>query len=284
MEVLTTAAAMAIGKIALNKFVNGGAGVMGKPMTMGAEKRLTELADLVWEMIRGDSGAVEILKGAAQEKPDDVQALHHYLSSLWIQHPEFAENVRGLANTLNFELTQIQDNSPMTSQLASEDSETSTSLSKLASLYKSEGQYDKAELLYKRALAIAELQLGPDHPSTGTRLNNLGSLYNLMGRYSEAEPLLQRALMIAEKQLGPDHPQTGGRLNNLGLLYVSMGRYSEAEPLYQRSLTIVEKQLGPDHPDTGIRLSGLAWLYQSMGRYSEAELLYQRALDRKSVV
>ena len=61
---------------------------------MGAEKRFTELANPIWETIRGDSGAVEILKGAAEEKPDDVQALHNYLSSLWTQPPEFAENVR----------------------------------------------------------------------------------------------------------------------------------------------------------------------------------------------
>jgi hypothetical protein len=34
----------------------------------------------------------------------------------------------------------------------------------LAALYDKQGQYEKAESLYKRAVAIWEKALGPDHP------------------------------------------------------------------------------------------------------------------------
>jgi len=86
----------------------------------------------------------------------------------------------------------------------------------------------------KRALAIADKALGPDHPNVGTMLNNLAELYRAQGRLAEAEPLYKRALAITEKALGPDHPDTGASLNNLALLYRAQGRLAEAEPLFER--------------------------------------------------
>ena len=53
-----------------------------------------------------------------------------------------------------------------------------TSLNNLAGLYDSLGDYAKAEPLYKRALAIWEKALGPDHPDVATSLNNLAALYD----------------------------------------------------------------------------------------------------------
>jgi tetratricopeptide (TPR) repeat protein len=140
------------------------------------------------------------------------------------------------------------------------------------------GRYAEAEPLCRRALAIRERALGPNHQSTAASLNNLAELYRDQGRYAEAEPLYQRALAIDEKALGPDHPGTAVDLNNLALLYYNQGRYGEAEPLYQAALAIYEKALGPDHADTAASLNNLAGLYDEQGRYPEAELLYQRAL------
>ena len=80
------------------------------------------------------------------------------------------------------------------------------SLNNLAALYADQGRYADAEPLYKRALAIREKALGPDHPDVATSLNNLAELYRDQGRYADAEPLYKRALAIYEKALGPDHP------------------------------------------------------------------------------
>jgi tetratricopeptide (TPR) repeat protein len=46
-------------------------------------------------------------------------------------------------------------------------------LNNLAALYDAQGRYAEAEPLYRRAVAIAEKALGPDHPRVGTALNNL---------------------------------------------------------------------------------------------------------------
>ncbi len=51
------------------------------------------------------------------------------------------------------------------------------SLNNLADLYQKQGRYADAEPLYKRALAIREKALGPNHPDVASSLNNLAELY-----------------------------------------------------------------------------------------------------------
>jgi hypothetical protein len=50
-------------------------------------------------------------------------------------------------------------------------------LNNLALLYEAQGRHADAEPLYKRALAIEEKALGPDHPHVAVSLNNLAVLY-----------------------------------------------------------------------------------------------------------
>ena len=160
-----------------------------------------------------------------------------------------------------------------------------TSLGNLAELYYYQGKYAEAEPLYKRALAIKEKALGPDHPSVATGLNTLALLYYNQGKYAEAEPLYKRALATREKALGPDHPDVAQILNNLALLYYNQGEFAQAEPLYKRVLAINEKALGPDHPQVALGLNNLALLYDDQGKYAEAEPLYKRslAIDEKAL-
>ena len=65
--------------------------------------------------------------------------------------------------------------------------EQGTTLNNLASMYREQGLYDRAEPLYLRALEIRERALGKDHPSVAMTLNNLAGLY-------EAQRLYDRAL------------------------------------------------------------------------------------------
>jgi Tetratricopeptide repeat len=93
-----------------------------------------------------------------------------------------------------------------------------TGLNNLALLLHNTSRPCEAEPLYRRALAIGETSLGPDHPDVAYRLNNLAGLFRATNRAGEAEPLLRRALAISEKSLGPDHPDVAYRLNNLATL------------------------------------------------------------------
>ena len=86
------------------------------------------------------------------------------------------------------------------------------------SLYR-QGSYDRAIVVAKKALQVAEQTFGPIHPSVATSLNNLALLYDTQGQYALAEPLYKRSLAIREKALGPDHPDVAQSLNNLAALY-----------------------------------------------------------------
>jgi hypothetical protein len=71
-----------------------------------------------------------------------------------------------------------------------------TCLNNLALLYETRGEFRHAEPLHKRALAIREKTLGPDHPDVAISLGNLAALYREMARTKEAEVLEERAARI----------------------------------------------------------------------------------------
>lgn len=115
MDLITLAAAQAIAKIALDKFVEGGAGELGKNLSTALAQKVMQLGTVVWNRIRGNTTAVAVLEGAAQEKPEDMQKLRNYLNALWKdENSDFTQEVKQLADELHFELTQIEDNSSMT--------------------------------------------------------------------------------------------------------------------------------------------------------------------------
>jgi tetratricopeptide (TPR) repeat protein len=156
--------------------------------------------------------------------------------------------------------------------------EDATTLNNLALSLHSAGDYAAAEPLIRRALAIDEKALGPEHPATAMNLENLAELLEDKGDYAGAEPLLRQVLAIREKVLGPDHPDTASILDNLGGLMEDKGDYAAAEPLYRQALAIREKVLGPEHPDTATSLDNLGGLLEVKGDYAEAEPLYRQAL------
>ena len=91
-------------------------------------------------------------------------------------------------------------------------------------MLRAQGYLAKARPLLKRALAIREKQLGPEHPDTAESLNNLAMLLADHGALAEARPFFKRALAILEARLGPDHPDTRLVRRNLQRLPKSRGR------------------------------------------------------------
>ncbi|HWE37418.1 MAG TPA: tetratricopeptide repeat protein [Isosphaeraceae bacterium] len=151
-------------------------------------------------------------------------------------------------------------------------------MNQLAIYLQASAQYSAAETLFRRALAISEASLGPDHPNLAAALNNLAGLLRATNRLAEAEPLFRRALVISEASYGPDHPDVARDLNNLASLLRATNRHAEAEPLYRRVVTILEASLGEDHPNLAAALNNLAGLLQDTNRPAEAEPLFRRAL------
>jgi tetratricopeptide (TPR) repeat protein len=177
-------------------------------------------------------------------------------------------------------------------------------LNTLAGLYADLGDYDEAERLAQRSVAMMEGVTG-DVELEVLRVQSLGTLaglYRVQGRYAEAEPLYQRALRWGEAALGPRHLEVATCLNNFAVLYKytahfgraarlyrgalagildGQGKYDEAEALYRRALAGFERTLGPDHDEVAVSCNNLAALHHARGDCVEAERPYRRALAIK---
>ena len=115
-------------------------------------------------------------------------------------------------------------------------------MSNLAELYTQLRRYDESDRLYRRALAILESALGPDHSEIAMALLSLAEGYCLQQHYDEAEPLFRRALAISEKTLGPGHPLVGRTLASYARLLRATKRKGEAGQLEQRARAIASNR------------------------------------------
>jgi tetratricopeptide (TPR) repeat protein len=151
-------------------------------------------------------------------------------------------------------------------------------MNELGQYWRARGQFPAAELLYRRALAIAEQSYGPDHCDVARALYTLAELLRITNRLVEAEPLCRRALAIREGCYGPDHRKVATVLNELAELLRATKRPGEAEPLCRRALAIRERCYGPGHREVATVLNNLTELLRATKRLGEAEPLCRRAL------
>jgi Flp pilus assembly protein TadD len=99
-----------------------------------------------------------------------------------------------------------------TFERAGEEYEVAVNLNNLAAIQARHGEADPAEAGYRRALALKERVLGPEHPELAPTLNNLAML---LGPGNEAEALLRRAIALLEANVEPDHPNLVACRENL---------------------------------------------------------------------
>jgi tetratricopeptide (TPR) repeat protein/nucleoside phosphorylase len=152
-------------------------------------------------------------------------------------------------------------------------------ITNLVELFRNDLQDEEAEQLLRRALAIGEKFLGPEHRQVSHTLQQLALVLQDLGQQEEAEALLRRALEIGEKTLGPEHFEVAAALNNLAVLLCATQRHEEAEPLLRRALEIGEKTLGPEHPNVVAGRMNVAFLPFFAGQYEEAAPLLRDALE-----
>ncbi len=105
------------------------------------------------------------------------------------------------------------------------------------SLY-DKGQYDRAVVVAKKALDLAEKGVDPSNTFVANSLRTLAWLYKTQGQYARAEPLFKRALAILEKAHGPNHPDVATSLEYMAAFYRKTGRAKAAEAMEKRAAAI----------------------------------------------
>ncbi len=158
------------------------------------------------------------------------------------------------------------------------------SLTALASIELSAGQYTAAEGLLRRALVLDRRIYGNEHPRVATELGELASAEATLGRLGEAERLYREALGISKSWYGEDHPDTAFYSSLPASILIQERNFGEAAPLLERVLAIQERTYGAMHPYVAAAVDSLGRLEMSRGNLEAAEADFQRAvtIDRAS--
>ena len=149
----------------------------------------------------------------------------------------------------------------------------------LAGVYLGNKNLEDAESMYRKALAIYEMNPDEHDPHVGQLLDRLARLSLLKRDFEKAEDLYTRAVAAKEKSFGPDHAETIESVNNLATFYSARHEYEKAEPLLRRILSIREKSLDPTAPALAHSLERLACVMYREKKDSEAQKLEERAND-----
>jgi tetratricopeptide (TPR) repeat protein len=154
-----------------------------------------------------------------------------------------------------------------------------SALSALCLVYNHSKDYELAQDLAERLLALAEQFLGPHHPNVAVALSSVATSLQCQGKSSEAQSVYERALAIAERVHGPHHPDVASALCNLGSLYLDQKVQPRAKSLFERALGIREHVFGPHHLSVANTLGFLGDSCRAVGDLAQAKTLYERALD-----
>ena len=138
-------------------------------------------------------------------------------------------------------------------------------------------RFAEAEPLYRRALAIAEASLGPDHPEVAIRLNNLAAL--LYATNCHGRPSTYIAVRCRSRKRGLGRTIFIWRRTSTISRCCSKPRTALARPSRSFPPRARDRrgEFGADHPNVARDLNNFGLLLQATDRLGEAEPLFRRA-------
>jgi tetratricopeptide (TPR) repeat protein len=198
-----------------------------KPWQIAEARRTLTLVD---ELSRMD--------GSRRRKVVGIDRLHDRMLRLYVDG-KFQDGIK-LAQQIE-EMSQhaLGDGHP----------DLAAALNNLGVFHHSQGQYGRAEPLYRKALEIFKAALGEEHPDYVTTFNNLAVVYAQQGDYEKAFPLYRRALSLRTAVVGEKHPDYVRSVNNLAWLHKATGDLANSETLYLKALHLQEQGLNYGWPD-----------------------------------
>jgi serine/threonine protein kinase len=151
-------------------------------------------------------------------------------------------------------------------------------LDALGQTYTGLGLTTKALDVLKKARAVDQAVLGPDHPDTLGVNIDIFQTYRIARRLADGVPLLEDTLKRCKTKLGPDDPLTLTTMKDLGDAYRAAGRTAEGISMLEDTLKLCKAKLGLDDPTTLYTMNNLALAYRTAGRPAEAVSMLEEAL------
>jgi tetratricopeptide (TPR) repeat protein len=127
--------------------------------------------------------------------------------------------------------------------LPPDDPELAASLHSLAWLNHQKGDYDKAEALYRDALAIRRRH--DDPVPLSTTLMCLGWLLTDLEDYAAAEGMFQEAVALRVRALGEGHRDVAAARVGLAAVYIAEGKFAAALAPYLQAKEALSKEADP---------------------------------------
>lgn len=149
-------------------------------------------------------------------------------------------------------------------------------LNNLAALEVLSGHPERAEPLFRKAVAVRRELYGPS-AATAALISNYGKTLIQLRRFQEAVPLLREASEMARKHAGVASLHYASSMAGLSEAVLESGRIAEAEGLSLQALSEVEAALGAAHPATAITQIALGRIRAAQGRKAQATELLDQA-------
>jgi tetratricopeptide (TPR) repeat protein len=216
--------------------------------------------------------AIAVLQGSASEfvSADELAAALAGLAEVYFRAGRYPEAEPLLARVYEIRRARLPPGDPAIAD----------ALEELGLNQFDQGNYERAEIYLRDALAMRRVSLGDaPHPDVAENLNNLALLLMESSRFEESERLFQEAMTMNSALYGAVHPDVAAGLNNLGLLYRSQGDLAKAEESYSNALGMQRQLRGEKHPEVARVQSNLAFVYYDEGQLARAIDTMREAME-----
>lgn len=151
-------------------------------------------------------------------------------------------------------------------------------ISVLADLRQKEGDFRKAESLYREALYRAQELKKPDPDLLCGIHSLLAHLYDRWGRMDKAAEYYEKALKIAGDAGLENNDKVATIKNNLAMIFKQLRDYPKAEQYYQEALDTFRIVDGDESPRVASVLNNLGVLFYSNMDVERAQQMHEHAL------
>ena len=145
------------------------------------------------------------------------------------------------------------------------------------------GDRDGALAAERRALALDESELGPNHITLTRSLTAQGNILRTLGRYDEALAAHRRSMKIREALLDDTHPGLAISYNGLGRVLLAMGKVDEAIEEHEKAKRLLfGGDLSASPLESAKTLAMLGEALRAKGDHARALAEWSDALERVS--
>ena len=199
-----------------------------------------------------------------------VEDAEHFYSigSEFMRHEYFDDAFEWLSRALN-----SQEEKYGTSHTT-----TLKTVSKLGSLYESQGKINLALAYFERAFTGQRRIYGEEHDLTLRSLDGIGRVYSQMKEDQKSSEILEQVWSVRKRVLGELHQDTLDSYYVLGAHLGALQQTAKALDMSMLALVGREEALGKDNPSTLEAACLVGRVHLVMENYEESMKYYQRAL------